>query len=171
MTKKYLSFFAPFLVLLAFLLDGQLSTLFTNLAPAGVTISSYLVLIVAIFLSMYLNVGFSLLLYFLIGMCYDLYYLGIIGLGTTLYPLVVYLIYYFYQNLSFKRVTNLIILMVILFGFDVLSFLFARLFHLTNLSLFIFSFYDLVPTLVYNLLLLLLLSPLLERLFGITNKT
>lgn len=171
MTKKYISYFAPLILFAAFLIDGQLSTLLINWAPDRVIIASHLLLMAGIFLTQYLPVSYMIVLFTLLGLSYDLYYLGVLGIATTLFPLMAYIVYYFHQELGFKRITNLILLLVLVFGFEFTSFLFARLFHMTNLSMFIFVFYNLVPTLVFNFLLLLIFQPLLERFFGITNKT
>ena len=169
--KQYLTYLAPLIVLLVFLMDGQLSTLMTNWSPGPISISSHMVLMVGIFLSFHLPLLYSISIFAVLGFIYDLYYLGVLGIAITLMPLSVYLIYYFYQNLPFRAVTNQVILLVILFVFEFAAFLLARLFSLTNLSMFIFVFYDLMPTLVFNAFLLLLLHPLLESCFGITNKT
>ena len=169
--KQYLTYLAPLIVLLVFLMDGQLSTLMTNWSPGPISISSHMVLMVGIFLSFHFPLLYSISIFAVLGFIYDLYYLGVLGIAITLMPLSVYLIYYFYQNLPFRAVTNQVILLVILFVFEFAAFLLARLFSLTNLSMFIFVFYDLMPTLVFNAFLLLLLHPLLKSCFGITNKT
>lgn len=171
MNRKMITYLAPLIVFLTFLLDGQLTTLLINLAPGSISISSHILLMVGIFLSFHLPLAYSLILFSIIGMIYDLYYLGIIGIAITLMPLSLYLIYYFYQNMKYSMVTNQIILIVIIFIFDFFAFLLARLFFLTNLSMFIFVFYDLMPTLLFNFLFLLFLQPLLRRVFLITNKT
>lgn len=171
MEKKYIFYLAPLLVLLAFLLDGQLSTLLINWSPGAISISSHILLMVGIFCSFHLSLVYSLVLFSLIGLIYDFHYLGVLGIAITLLPLSIYLIYYFYQNLQYKNITNHIILLVIIFVFEFFAFLLARLFHLTNLSMFIFVFNDLMPTLIFNSFLLLLLHPILKKLFGITNKT
>ena len=171
MKKEYLIYLAPLITFLAFLLDGQLSTLLINWLPGSILVSSHILLMIAIFLSFQLSIVYSVSLFTVMGLLYDLYYSGVLGIAVTLLPLAVYLIYYFYQNLSFKTITNHIILVVILFVFKFFAFLLARLFSLTNLSMFIFVFNDLLPTLVFNSILLLLLQPLLKPLFGITNKT
>ncbi|MDO5079119.1 MAG: rod shape-determining protein MreD [Streptococcus minor] len=171
MKKQYLAYLMPLIAFLVFLLDSQLSTLLINWAPGSMMISSHILLMVAIFLSFQLPLIYNIVLFSIMGLVYDLYYFGILGIFITLLPLVVYLIYYFYQNLPFKTITNHIILVVILFIFKFFAFALARLFLLTNLSMFIFVFNDLMPTLVFNSILLLLLQPLLKSLFGITNKT
>lgn len=171
MNRNFISYLAPLIVLLAFILDGQLSTLMINWSPSPISISSHILIILGIFLSFQIPILYSLILYALIGLIYDLYYFGVIGIAITLLPLSIYLIYYFYQNLKFKLFTNLIILMVVLFIFEFLAFILARIFFLTNLSMFLFVINDLLPTLVFNWVLLLLLHPLLKLFFGITNKT
>ncbi|WP_309109486.1 rod shape-determining protein MreD [Streptococcus zhangguiae] len=161
----------PFILLFSFLLDGQLSTLLTNLVPGIIAISSHLLLILALVTVSYFPLFVNLLLFTILGLVYDIYYLNVVGIYITLFPLVVYVIDYFYQSLKFKRVTNHILLLVVVFVVEFGAFLFARLFEVTNLSMFIFVFYSLVPTLVFNSFLLLVVQPLFERIVYITNKT
>lgn len=169
--KKYIVYLLPVFMFFIFLLDAQFSTLLTNLAPQVVSISSHLLLMLAIFASRRITVAPMMILSVMIGFLYDIYYLGVLGLSTTLLPLVIYIVYYIYQNLAFKRITNHILLFVMLFTFEFGTFVLARIFQLTNLSMFIFVVYNLLPTLVFNMLLFMILSPLLESLFAITNKT
>lgn len=171
MMKRYLYYLAPFFVLSAFIVDGQLTTLLTNLSSGGFFITSHLLLIMGIFLSFCLPLSYSLVLYTVMGLFYDLYYFGVVGMAVTLFPLVIYLVYYFYENLRFRRITNHIILLVIIFVVEFFSFLLARFFQLTNLSMFIFVFNNLVPSLLFNSAFLLVLHPILKSLFVITNKT
>ncbi|MGT2716243.1 rod shape-determining protein MreD [Streptococcus respiraculi] len=169
--KNYVKCLIPLLLLLAFVIDGQLSTLFINLTPGIITVSSHFLLIMALYSVLYIPTFYNVVIFTIIGFLYDIYYLNILGIFVTLFPLAVYLIDYFYQSLRFKRVTNHIILLVVIFVVEFGAFLSARLFEVTNLSMFIFVVYSLVPTLVFNSLLLLVLQPLLEKFFYITNKT
>ncbi|MGT2951414.1 rod shape-determining protein MreD [Streptococcus cuniculi] len=169
--KNYVKYIIPLLLLLAFVIDGQLSTLFINLTPGIITVSSHFLLIMALYSVLYIPTFYNVVIFTIIGFLYDIYYLNIIGIFVTLFPLAVYLIDYFYQSLRFKRVTNHIILLVVIFVVEFGAFLSARLFEVSNLSMFIFVVYSLVPTLVFNSLLLLMLQPVLEKFFYITNKT
>lgn len=171
MTKKQLLFGAPFFIFLAFLLDGQLSTMVTNWLPIDLAVASHALFIVGIFCSFQLPVLYHMSLFLLVGIVYDIYYLGVLGIATTLLPLVSYLMYYFYQQLKVRFLVNWVILIVVLFVFEFASFLLGRLFHLTNLSMFIFVFNNLVPSLVFNSLLLGLLHPCFKSVFPIMNKT
>lgn len=169
--KNYIKYLIPLLLLLSFVIDGQLSTLFINLTPGIFTVSSHLLLMIALYSVLYIPTFYNVVMFTIVGFLYDIYYLNILGIFVTLFPLVVYLIDYFYQSLKFKRMTNHIILLVVIFVVEFGAFLFARLFELSNLSMFIFVVYSLVPTLVFNSLLLLMLQPVLEKFFYITNKT
>ncbi len=171
MMKRYSTYLAPFCLFLAFVIDGQISTLLSNWGPERITITCHLLLILAIYFTPYLSSFYHIFLFLMLGIIYDIYYLGGLGIATTLYPLMIYLMYYFYQAVPFNRVINFVVLMVLIFGFEFASFLLARLFQLTNLSMFIFVFYNLLPGLLFNSAFLILLQPLMERSFGIINKT
>lgn len=171
MNRKTVLYLAPFITLLFFLLDGQLSTLLTNWAPGAISIASYSLFIVGIFCSVYLPLSYSMILFTILGSLYDWYNLNLLGIAITLFPLVIYLIYYFYQNLPINLLTNWIVLLVVIFLFEFGSFVLARIFQITNLSVFIFTFYNLAPTLLFNSFMLIMLHPIFKRWFNIMNKT
>ncbi|WP_394405813.1 rod shape-determining protein MreD [Streptococcus sp. 20-1249] len=171
MNKKYLFYLSPVFVLLSFLIDGQVSTLVTNWLPGAMTVSCHIIFILSIFYSIDMPLRWQLILFTLLGALYDLYYLNILGIGLTIMPLMVYLIYYFYQQLKFNSLSNITILLVVLFGFEFGSFLLGRLFQLTNLSMYMFVFYNLAPTLLFNCLILVVVQPFFKKIFRITNKT
>ncbi|MBY5035126.1 rod shape-determining protein MreD [Streptococcus gallolyticus] len=171
MNKKYLFYLSPVFLLLSFLIDGQVSTLVTNWLPGAMTVSCHIIFILSIFYSIDMPLRWQLILFTLLGALYDLYYLNILGIGLTIMPLMVYLIYYFYQQLKFNSLSNITILLVVLFGFEFGSFLLGRLFQLTNLSMYMFVFYNLAPTLLFNCLILVVVQPFFKKIFRITNKT
>ena len=171
MKRNYIVLFSVVLLFFILILDGQIATLITNYLPRQFTINSHLLFMFGIFLFNYIEMRYSLILFSLLGFIYDIYYLGFLGIAFTLFPLSVFFIYYFYRETSVQRLMNAIILLVVVFIFEFLGFGFARLFHITNLSVFIFLVYNLLPSLVFNLSFFFVLQPLLERAFGITNKT
>ncbi|NQN50477.1 rod shape-determining protein MreD [Streptococcus suis] len=153
------------------IIDGQLSTLATNWSVGNFSISSHILLMIAIFYANFISLKFSLFVFMIIGFIYDISYLGLVGIATTTLPLVVFGMYFFFQAMESRRIFNLLILVVSLFQFEFISYLFARFFHLTNLSVFIFVFNNLLPSLLFNLVLFFILQPLMEQSFGFTNKT
>ncbi|HFU4204178.1 TPA: rod shape-determining protein MreD [Streptococcus suis] len=161
--KKYSNYLAPIVLFTVFLLDAQISTLLSNLAPSTVSITSHLLLIVGMYIIDKINLTYTIILFSMLGIVYDIYYLNILGLSTTLFPLIIYMVYYFTTNVHLNRWTSLMILGVMIFGFEFTSFVLARLFQLTNLSMFIFVVYKLLPSLLYNLFILLIFYPLFKN--------
>lgn len=160
--KKYHNYLAPIIVLFVFIVDAQLSTLLSNLAPGIVSITSYLLFILGIYAIDKINFAYNIIMFSILGIVYDIYYLNVLGVATTLFPLLIYMVYYFTTNIHLNRWIRLMILIVMIFSFEFTGFLLARLFQLTNVSMFIFVFYNLVPSLLYNVLFLCVFHPLFE---------
>ncbi|MBY5006636.1 rod shape-determining protein MreD [Streptococcus suis] len=169
--KRYFNYLSPMVLFIAFLLDAQLSTLLSNLAPGTVSITSYLLFITGMYIIDKINLTYSLILFSILGVIYDIYYLDILGISTTLFPLIIYIVYYFTTKIHLNRWISLMILVVMIFSFEFTSFALARLFQLTNLSMFIFVVYNLLPSLLYNLFFLFIFYPLFKKSFVITDKT
>ncbi|HEM3725694.1 TPA: rod shape-determining protein MreD [Streptococcus suis] len=171
MRNRVLEFFMFPILFFILMMDGQVSTLLSNISVGLFAISSHILLMLAIFYANYVPLSISLVVFALLGLVYDVVYLGFIGMATTTLPLVIFCIYFYFQGVGSKRTINLLILLVSIFQFEFISYLFARVFQMTNLSVFIFVFNKLLPSLLFNLILFLLIQPMLERIFGITNKT
>ncbi|HFU4460493.1 TPA: rod shape-determining protein MreD [Streptococcus suis] len=171
MHNRVLEFFRFPVLFFILLIDGQVSTFLSNMSVGLFAISSHILLMFAIFYANYVSLSISLVIFALLGLVYDVVYLGFIGMAATTLPLVIFCIYFYFQGVGSKRLINLLILLVSIFQFEFTSYLFARVFQMTNLSVFIFVFNKLLPSLLFNLILFLLIQPVLERIFGITNKT
>lgn len=171
MSNKLIEFFMIPIVFFLLLIDGQISTLATNWSVDSLIISSHLLLMVAIFYANYVSLKYSFLVFMFLGLIYDTIYFRFLGIATTLFPLIVVSIYFFYQAIEYKRGVNVLVLLVSIFQFELISYLFARIFQITHLSLFNFVFTALFPSLVFNIVLFVILQPFFEHLFGITNKT
>ncbi|HFI0236872.1 TPA: rod shape-determining protein MreD [Streptococcus suis] len=171
MHNRVLEFFMFPVLFFILLIDGQVSTFLSNMSVGLFSISSHILLMFAIFYANYVSLSISLVIFALLGLVYDVVYLGFIGMAATTLPLVIFCIYFYFQGVESKRLINLLILLVSIFQFEFTSYLFARVFQMTNLSVFIFVFNKLLPSLLFNLILFLLIQPVLERIFGITNKT
>lgn len=172
MNNKVLIQLLMFPVLFLFLLiDGQLSTLATNWSVGAFAISSHLVFMLAMFYAQYMSFWKSIFIFFLLGIVYDSLYLGLLGMATTLFPLALFFIYFFFQGIERKKNITILILLVVIFGFEGIGYLFASTFQITSLPLFSFVFYKLLPTLLFNIFLFIIIQPLLQYIFRITNKT
>ncbi|HEL1619462.1 TPA: rod shape-determining protein MreD [Streptococcus suis] len=163
MDFKKNSFMSVLVVVFLFLFDGQLSTLLTNLSPGFSSIAVHLVFIYALHRINRNSFQFLFVTYIFLGLLYDIYYFNFVGFATSLFPVIILLIYFFNRNVYFEGIARLLTLLVVLFLFEVVGFLIARLFNMTNLSIFIFVFYNLLPSLLCNLLLFFLTFPIFEN--------
>lgn len=171
MRNRFLEFFMFPLLFLVLLIDGQVSTLLSNMAVGLFAISCHILLMLAIFYANYVSLPISLVIFTLLGLIYDISYFSLVGIATTTFPLVIFFIYFYFQGVGSKRSINLLILLVSIFKFEFTSYLFARVFQMTNLSVFIFVFNKLLPSLLFNVILFLLIHPILDSIFRFTNKT
>ncbi|HFI0791386.1 TPA: rod shape-determining protein MreD [Streptococcus suis] len=171
MNKKLVTFLMLLLLFFSFILDGQISTLVTNWSIGLFAFSSFTLFMLAIFFVNLVSLRISLIFFSLLGFFYDVSYFGLIGIGTTIFPIVIFSMYFFFQGIKRNLFVDLIILIISIFQFELISFLFARIFHMTNLSFFIFVFNKLLPTMLFNFLLFIILYPMLKSFFEITNKT
>ncbi|HFI2692046.1 TPA: rod shape-determining protein MreD [Streptococcus suis] len=151
------------IVFFLFLLDSQLSTLLMNLSPAFTSISIHLVFIYALHRINRDSFQLLFITYIFLGFLYDIYYFNFIGFATSLFPMTILLIYFFNRNVYFVGLTRLLSFLVVLFLLEIFSFLIASLFNMTDLSVSVFVFYNLLPTLICNLLLFFLTLPLFEN--------
>lgn len=157
------SFMSVLIVFFLFLLDSQLSTLLMNLSPAFTSISIHLVFIYALHRINRDSFQLLFITYIFLGFLYDIYYFNFIGFATSLFPMTILLIYFFNRNVYFVGLTRLLSFLVVLFLLEIFSFLIASLFNMTDLSVSVFVFYNLLPTLICNLLLFFLTLPLFEN--------
>lgn len=157
------SFMSVLIVFLLFLLDSHLSTLLMNLSPVATSITVHLVFIYALHRINRDSFRLLFITYIFLGLLYDIYYFNFIGFATSLFPMTILLIYFFNRNVYFVGITRLLSFLVVLFLLEIFSFLIASLFNMTDLSVSVFVFYNLLPTLICNLLLFFLTFPLFEN--------
>ncbi|MGQ7563803.1 rod shape-determining protein MreD [Streptococcus suis] len=171
MRNKWFPILLLNLSVLIFLLDGQLALLYTNFLPGFLSASSYLLFFYALYVSLQCRFSQTVLPVAILGFLFDIYYLDLIGVATVLFPVLLYFVYYFSDKLSWKFGTLLMMQFVMIFFFEMIGFLLARVFSLSHLSIFIFLFYHLLPTLIINTLIFIFIYPWLGRFFSITVKT
>lgn len=170
MTNRSLKFFLPILLFLLFIGDLQVSTLLTNLTPFHVSVACFQTIILLMIFPQIVSSQFSIILGLYMGFVYDIYYYNALGIAICLMPFVAYLAYYFFESIQFNRVSATTVTVVLIFIFEMVSYLLARLFQLTNLSIFIFTFNHLFFTLLFNGVLIFVLFPLLNKFINTLNK-
>ncbi|NQP32467.1 rod shape-determining protein MreD [Streptococcus suis] len=159
------------LLFLMFLIDSQLSSLFSMFSISIFSISGHLLLLAGLYMIDVISLPYSIIMFVLLGIIYDQYYLNILGIASTILPLLLFIIHHFYKWFKRSWFLDLLVFLLMVFYFEFVSYIFGRLFHLTNLSIFIFTFYNLLPSLLVNTGVFCVLRPFFLRIFDITYKT
>lgn len=149
----------PAVAVLLFLLEPEFA-LFSPIIMDGKTI--YLVprflILYLIFISIYYNRNRAVLYGLLFGLLYDVFYIDIIGLYSVLYPLLCFIagwsVKYIHQHLV---ITTILAVMLVAF-MEVVLYQFFFLINFTSMPFDSFLYSRLIPTIIANLLFLLMLG-------------
>ncbi|MEW4354878.1 rod shape-determining protein MreD [Streptococcus pneumoniae] len=156
----------PLLMLfICMLVDTHLSNLLQSILPMTIYPVAHLLLIFLLFLSINLPDAVTIGLLLVIGILYDAYYFHLIGIVALILPSMGIFVNHFGVILMRNRWTRLLSVLILIVFFD--SFLFAMA-SLLGISMAVFSHfvvYMLAPTLVLNVVLVLLLQPVMEKIY------
>ena len=155
----------PLLLLFLMLLDGQISTLIASFLPIRFHLVCHLVLIFLLFISVEVSDVTAFTIFLVIGILYDAYYFHVIGIATLLLPLLSVLVNKYNTIMMGNKITRFLSVLILVFLFEFVSFLLANLVSLTSMEISTFIVYSLAPTMVLNSLLLLILQPVLVKVY------
>lgn len=162
LTYLYVVFF--FLMLI----DAHITSFFTNLNHNTSIWQSEWLLLLMLFAAGKLPQRYMLLSALTIGVLFDIYYLGLIGVYAVALPFTVWLMYVFhaiyYQNLMtlfFSWIVSLTMVQLITLGIQLL-------FKITTIKGEFFVTNSFAPTLILNIIYFALLMFPLKKLFKLT---
>lgn len=158
-------YLSPFLLFLLLLIDGQLTTLLTNVLPFDLDVTSRLLLFVLIIFSRYLPINFMMTLFTVLGFIYDAYYLDVIGPATVFFPIFSYLLSQVFKWVKFNLFSFMLLGIILVFLFETTNYFLSYFLNFTNINFDIFIVKTLAPTMFLNLLLGILLYPFLTQFF------
>lgn len=159
MTKKTrINLFVPLILLLALLLDGIIAAVFSSSLYTATTDSvSRLIVICIVVFSFHVNRNHMFLFGIIFGLLYDSYYVGILGVYTVLFPIVIYLCD------KMKKIFNLnlfVFILILIIQVSLIEFLlygFYAVMNLTMMDITSFLANRLGPTLLLNSIYMLVL--------------
>lgn len=159
MTKKArINLFVPVTFLIALLFDGTIASIFsTRLYTATSDMVPRLIIICIVLFSFYVDRKYMILFGILFGLLYDSYYVGILGLYTSLFPIIIYL------SDKMRKILNpnlLVLVMIVIIHIslvETLLFGFYSVIDLTTIDIATFLANRLGPTLLLNSMFLLVL--------------
>ena len=148
----------PFFVLI----DAHISQLLGSFFP-HVQLASHFLFLFLLFETIEVSEYFYLAYCFVVGLVYDIYFFHLIGIATLLFVLLGVFLHKFNSVILLNRWTRILAMIVMSFLFDMGTYLFALVVGLTLDSLPIFIVYSLVPSMILNLVWMLIFQFIFER--------
>ena len=148
----------PFFVLI----DAHVSQLLGSFFP-HVHLASHFLFLFLLFETIEVSEYLYLVYCFVIGLVYDVYFFHLIGIATLLFILLGAFLHKLNSVILLNRWTRILAMIVMSFLFDMGAYLFALVVGLTVDSLPIFIVYSLVPSMILNLVWMLIFQFVFER--------
>ena len=148
----------PFFVLI----DAHISQLLGSFFP-HVHLASHFLFLFLLFETIEVSEYLYLVYCFMVGLVYDIYFFHIIGIATLLFILLGAFLHKLNSVILLNRWTRILAMIVMSFLFDMGAYLFALVVGLTLDSLPIFIVYSLVPSMILNLVWMLIFQFIFER--------
>ncbi|USS91259.1 rod shape-determining protein MreD [Fructilactobacillus carniphilus] len=160
MKKKKRHILFPLGIIIAFLFEGSIMHFFSGVLAGTFPMVPYLTLLWFVYAILFVKDLSELHLYwwaFGVGIVYDLYYIGVLGIYTFLFPLVVYVTKLLKNYIEANFVSGTLIYLIDLVIVLVLGYAAGRIAHLVYFSGMHFMAFAFGPTILLNLMLFLLL--------------
>ena len=148
----------PFFVLI----DAHISQLLGSFFP-HVHLASHFLFLFLLFETIEVSEYLYLVYCFVIGLVYDVYFFHLIGIATLLFILLGAFLHKLNSVILLNRWTRILAMIVMSFLFDMGAYLLALVVGLTVDSLPIFIVYSLVPSMILNLVWMLIFQFIFER--------
>ena len=148
----------PFFVLIDAHISQLLGSFFLH-----VHLASHFLFLFLLFETIEVSEYLYLVYCFVIGLIYDVYFFHLIGIATLLFILLGAFLYKLNSVILLNRWTRILAMIVMSFLFDMGAYLCALVVGLTTDSLPIFIVYSLVPSMILNLVWMLIFQFVFER--------
>ena len=161
--RKY--HFFPLILFLSLFVDGQISLLISRFCPNSFEPTSFLFLYGFMLLSLYFSEIASIWWGIVFGVCFDVYFLHTLGIAFLVFPLLQVIFYRCNQIILVNRLTRFFTFLLTILLFQILTNLLLVLFIGIKFNWITLIIYQISPSLILNVLLLLVLQPLLEKIY------
>ena len=161
--RKY--HFFPLILLLSLFVDGQISFLISRFSPNSFEPTSFLFLYGFMLLSLYFSEIASIWWGVFFGFCFDVYFLHTLGITFLVFPLLQVIFYRCNQIILVNRLTRFFTFLLTILLFQILTNLLLILFIGIKFNWITLIIYQIFPSLILNVLLMIVLQPLLEKIY------
>ncbi len=150
----------PFFVLI----DAHISQLLGSFFP-HVQLASHFLFLFLLFETIEVSEYLYLVYCFLVGLVYDIYFFHLIGIATLLFILLGAFLHKLNSVILLNRWTRILAMIVMSFLFDMGAYLFALVVGLTVDSMSLFIVYSLVPSMILNLIWMIVFQFIFEKFY------
>lgn len=161
--RKY--HFFPLILFLSLFVDGQISFLISRFCPNSFEPTSFLFLYGFMLLSLYFSEIASIWWGVFFGFCFDVYFLHTLGISFIVFPILQVIFYRCNQIILVNRLTRFFTFLLTILLFQILTNLLLILFIGIKFNWITLIIYQIFPSLILNVLLLIVLQPLLEKIY------
>ena len=167
MRQKILNYIMAPVFFLLMLVDSHMTATFNAWGHDKYIWSTHLLLIVLLFSSTVLSKRYLVITTLILGILFDVYYVGVIGIYSVALPLTVWLIFLMQEVLTQNILTYFFGTIIFMTIFDVVISLIQSIFNLASIQGILFITHFLGSTLLVNILFFFVLYYPLKKLFEI----
>ncbi|MDR2976657.1 MAG: rod shape-determining protein MreD [Streptococcaceae bacterium] len=160
-------FFSPIILFFLILVDSHFSIFLTGIFSAAIIPVSHLFLIFLMYTTLKHHLTYLIIMSVLLGIIYDSYFLGVIGIAAAIFPLISLFLYEIRDTVFQNRWTRIFATVIIVFTFEIFSYGIEFAFGLTSLAPLTFISKELAASLVLNIILATALQWPLEALYQV----
>ena len=161
--RKY--YFLPLILFLSLFVDGQISFLVSRFCPNSFEPTSFLFLYGFMLLSLYFSEIASIWWGVFFGFCFDVYFLRTIGIAFLVFPLLQVIFYRCNQIILVNRLTRFFTFLLMILIFQISTNLLLIIFIGIKFNWITLIIHQIAPSLILNVVLMIVLQPLLEKIY------
>ena len=150
----------PFFVLI----DAHISQLLGSFFP-HVHLASHFIFLFLLFETIEVSEYFYLAYCFVVGLVYDIYFFHLIGIATLLFILLGAFLHKLNSVILLNRWTRMLAIIVMTFLFEMGAYILAIVVGLTVDSMSLFIVYSLVPSMILNLIWMIVFQFIFEKFY------
>ena len=153
-------FLLPFVVLI----DAHIGQLAGSFFP-HFHLASHFLFLFLLFETIEVSEYLYLVYCFLVGLVYDIYFFHLIGIATLLFVLLGVFLHKFNSVILLNRWTRMLAIIVMTFLFEMGAYILAIVVGLTVDSMSLFIVYSLVPSMILNLIWMIVFQFIFEKFY------
>ena len=153
-------FLLPFVVLI----DAHIGQLVGSFFP-HFHLASHFLFLFLLFETIEVSEYFYLAYCFVVGLVYDIYFFHLIGIATLLFVLLGVFLHKFNSVILLNRWTRMLAIIVMTFLFEMGAYILALVVGLTVDSMSLFIVYSLVPSMILNLMWMIIFQFIFEKFY------